>query len=258
MQLDLKKLLICSVMVLLIVISAFPIANFAQNPANHEKIMASIDRSIENVLQLTAVTTAASASITLLPDDAATPIAEKLADFTEYFLVILCVLYAEKYALALTGIMAFRVLLPLALAFLAIGLYWRGDLMHRLAFRFGLVALAVWLAIPLSIGASDKINAAYQDSLDATILSTEAFTDQTNQLSQAGEDRGLFDSILEKLSESVNSLVSKATAAANQLVEHLAVMIVTSCIIPLLILILFIWIIKALTGIQLPKKRPAV
>ena len=63
---------------------------------------------METVLKLTASSTAASAGITAIPGDAGTPIAEKLADFSEYGILILCVLYAEKYLLSILGSGVFK------------------------------------------------------------------------------------------------------------------------------------------------------
>ncbi len=47
-------------------------------------------------LELTAAATAASAAITLIPGDAGTPIADKLADLSSYFLIVVCAIYLEK------------------------------------------------------------------------------------------------------------------------------------------------------------------
>ena len=42
--------------------------------------------------------------------------------------------------------------------------------------------------------------------------------------------------------------------ALNRFVESLAVMIVTACIIPLLVLLFFLWLIRQLTGVDLAAK----
>lgn len=68
------------------------------------------------MLELTAASTAASAAITLLPGDTATPIAEKLADLSGYFLIVLCAIFLEKYLLTITSYVSFTILIPAACA----------------------------------------------------------------------------------------------------------------------------------------------
>ena len=94
MEKTLTKTLAVVVLILLALVSGLFIADRAADPASHQEVMASIDQKTNTVLKLTAASTAASVGISAIPDDMATPIAEKLADFTEYFLLILCVLYA--------------------------------------------------------------------------------------------------------------------------------------------------------------------
>lgn len=246
--LNLRNILIVALLVLVSVISFFPIADWAAQPETHDHIIASIDNNIGTVLRLTATSTAASAAISMIPDDTATPIADKLADFTEYFLLILCVLYAEKYLLTLIGTLAFKLLIPAACACLAVGLFWKPELVSRLGCKLALFAVAASLAIPVSIAASDRIYATYEQSIEQTIVSAESFTEETSQLSQAGGDSGVLATILSKISETVSSLTRKATAVVNDMLEMLAVMIVTSCVIPILVLLFFVWLVKLLTG----------
>ena len=56
----------------------------------------SLDDKKTTALELTAAATAASAAITLIPGDAGTPIADKLADLSSYFLCCRFVLDSKK------------------------------------------------------------------------------------------------------------------------------------------------------------------
>ena len=64
----------------------------------------SLDDKKTTALELTAAATAASAAITLIPGDAGTPIADKLADLSSYFLIVVCAIYLEKYLVTITGL----------------------------------------------------------------------------------------------------------------------------------------------------------
>lgn len=259
MEQNLKKILFAALLVLLALISFLFLADRAASPQTHTATVQSIDGKIDTVLKLTATSTVASAGISAIPGDTATPIANKLADFSEYFLVILCVLYAEKYLLTIIGAGTFKILIPLACFFAAVGLFRYPQAMKRLAAKAALVGLALYFVIPASIRVSDMIYDVYRQSIDTTISSAEALNDDTSALLEAAEDQGLISSILDRLSESAESLTSRAADILNRFIETLAVMIVTSCVIPILVLLFILWIIKLLTGlgfsVPLPRRQ---
>ena len=256
MENSLRKVLIALLLVLIGVVSFMFFGDMAMNPENHAKTIAAIDEKTETVLKLTGVSTLASAGVSAIPGDTATPIADKLADFTEYFLLILCVLYSEKYLLTIIGAGAFKVLIPCACVLMIIGLFRNPKMFNRLAVKFTVLGLALYLVIPLSITMSDMIYDNYKDSIETTIASAEALSDETSILSEAQEDEGVIQSILNRISETADSLTDKAANILNRFVETLAVMIVTSCIIPILVLVFFVWIVKMITGIDLSDSFP--
>lgn len=246
----LKKILAAALIVLLAVVSFFPVAQRASSLETHAQTIASIDGKVETVLKLTATSTLASAAISAIPGDTATPISEKLADFTEYFLLILCVLYAEKYLLTIIGAGVFRYLIPLACVILLLALFTRSESKKLLARKLIFVSLALFLTIPASVRVSDMIYDTYKISIDETITATEQFTDETGELADAGESQSRIAAILDRLQQSANDLSDRAAKILNRFIEALAVMIVTSCIIPLLVLVFFVWLIKVLAGVE--------
>ena len=243
------KIVICIALIAIAVVSFFPIAERYTSPDRYTDYVVSIDEKTETVLKLMAASTVTSAGITAIPGDTATPIAEKLADFSEYFLLILCMLYAEKYLLTIIPYGVFKGLVPLACALFGVGLVWNGQVMRRQGFKLLLIAVALLLVIPLSVRTSDMIYNTYQDSIDTTIASAEALTEETEELA-AAKDANMLDRILNRLSETTGGMVDKASTVLNRFVETLAVMIVTSCLIPILVLLCFLWIVKQLTGID--------
>ena len=243
MENTLKRVLAAALLVLLAVVSFVFIAERASAPETHAKTTASIDEKVETVMKLTATATLTSAGITALPGDAATPIAEKLADFTEYFLLVLTVLYAEKYLLTVLGAGAFKVLIPLACVLLGVSLFWANRRVRTLAARLALLALALYFVIPASITVSDLIYDAYRETIDTTVSSAQELTAEAEEAS---------DGLLSQLA----ALPRKAADTLSRFVETLAVLIVTSCLIPLLVLVFFLWLIKQLMGADLMPMLP--
>ena len=174
--------------------------------------------------------------------------------------MILCVLYAEKYLLAIIPAGVFRLLVPLACAFFIVGALRSSRRWAVQGGRFLLAGLLLLCVIPLSLKLSDTIYDRYQDSINETILSAEALTETTDELVQAQEDQGLIEKILGKIKETTGSLTNRAAETLNRFVEAVAVMIVTSCVIPILVLLFFVWVIKQLTGVDLrdyaPRRHP--
>ena len=266
MDKKLIKVLVSLLLVLLAALSFFPVARLADNSALSRKLLDSIDEKTTTVLKLTSASAAASAGISAIPGDTATPIAEKLADLTGYFLIILSVLYTEKALLTLLGAAAFKVFVPLSCALGLCGIWiWKKG--RFLAGKLLLFTAAVVVAIPLSLLISDGVYEKYSAQIDRTLDSSEELSDETAPLTDA--DESLIQSILNKLSETATSLSDKAADLLNHYVESVAILIVTSCILPCLGLALIVWLIKLLfgfdvvsrfkpmTGAEHPVQRPA-
>ena len=245
----LKKTAAVLLLVLVGLFSCFFLADRLSAPELYARYIVSIEDKTETVLRLTATATLASAGISAIPGDMATPIAAKLADFSEYFLLILCVLYSEKYLLTIIPLVACRYLVPLICGVFAVGRVKLNKAVDRLGFKLVLLTLGVALIIPMSLGVSDLIYDTYRQSIDQTITEAEALTDETAALAEA--ETGGISAILNRLSETVESLTHKASNILNRFVETLAVLIVTSCILPLIVLLFFFWIFKRVAGVDL-------
>ena len=256
MEKTLGKVLVAVLLILAALLSFLVAAEWAMKPETHEGDIASIDDKVDTVLKLTAASTVASAGLSAMPGDMTTPIAEKLADFTEYFLLILCVLYSEKYLLTLLGIGAFRILIPVACLMGVVAQFFQPAVLKRLGIKLAVLGLAFYFVIPLSLKASDMIYEIYSASIDTTIASAEELSQETEQLAEAAKDKSAISMVLERLTETAEGLTKRAASLLNRFVETLAVMIVTSCVIPLLVLLFFLWTIRQVTGLDLHGLRP--
>ncbi len=241
MKISRKSILICLLLIFAGVLSFFTLGNKFAAPEAYRGLVSSIDKKTDDALLLTGTVTVASAAVTLLPGDVATPVAEKIADFTEYFLVALVVLYAEKYLLPIIGFTAFKFLIPAAcLLFLIAFLTKKGVTASRMAIRLLSFTIILWLAIPVSIRVSDIVYNTYVDSIDSTLRDAEELT---RDISIFSDSNG-------------TAFVERATDLVNGLLQALTISIVTSCVIPILVLLLFIWLSRVLLGIVMPVPLP--
>ena len=249
---SLKIILITVACILIAALSFFFLAGILSSPETYAGIIRSIDDKVETVLKLTASSTAASAGITAIPGDAGTPIAEKLADFSEYGILILCVLYAEKYLLSILGSGVFKFIIPIACILYPIGFFRDLDGIRPILKKIAIVSLALYFVIPLSVHISDRIYDTYQASIDNTISAAEDLAEDATLAGSSAEDQNAIQRIWGYLSESASSFADRGAEILNRFIESLAVMIVTSCVIPILVLLFSLWIINQVFGFSIP------
>lgn len=98
-----KKEVKAGLLVLLAVISFFVIADSTFIRELNAGLVSSLDGKKNTVAALAATSVATSTSITLLPNDIGSPVAENIADLTNYIVVIFGAIWLQKY---LVGIAA--------------------------------------------------------------------------------------------------------------------------------------------------------
>ena len=252
------------------VISFFLLGAHFSSPDTYAGTIESLDAKKSTVMELVGASTAASGAITLLPGDAGTPIAEKLVDLSSDFLIVLCAIYLEKYLLTVLGFAAFKILMPAACALGIAALLvkperWRKVFLQSAA-KLALLGIATFLLVPTSVLVSNMIESTYQDSIDETLATAQQSTQELETASQesasgetAQEEEGgnFLENLMEPASSLVENLTTDARAALanlqdslNKFIEALALMIVTSCVIPIVVLLFFLWIVKAILGIN--------
>ena len=304
-----KRYIYAIIPLIVALISFFPIGKMATDPARYAKTIAALDEKKTIVMELTAASTASSAAITLIPGDVATPLADKLADISGYFVIVICALYLEKYLLTILGFAAFKILIPAACVLLSAAILQKRqtgkETLVKMAVKIAMFGLAIFLVVPASVKASDMISATYQDSIDSTLeqarKSAEELESENAEQNTSGETEGTSDGKAAAVGEKAVSASEKAVSASetvaaekaeteswwdaivsaakgiagdaksaaiglldefqqivNHLIEALAVLIVTSCLIPILVILFFMWIIRTVLSldfnIRIPKR----
>ena len=216
----------------------------------------SLDDKKTTALELTAAATAASAAITLIPGDIGTPIADKLADLSSYFLIVVCAIYLEKYLVTITGLAAFKLLIPIGCILLSLCFGFKKDLGRTIACKLVLFGLAIYLVVPVSVRVADLIDATYGASMENTIASAKQATeaDTQSQGSSSSDDGGkssFWSGLVDKVENTVTGAKVNLENTLNRFIEAIAVMLVTSCVIPILVLLFFVWLVKLVLGVNI-------
>lgn len=220
-----------------------------------------IDAKKDNVLALTTSTIALSAAISALPDDTGTPVAEQLTQLSGNLGIVLAALYLEKYLLTILGFLSFGVLGPAAFVLLAASLLVHGHLstghtLFTLGVRILLVGIIAVAVVPTSVWVTQRIDETYQISISQTEPEGSAEESEPAD-SESQENKNFWDNIasgaaqlVSNLKDGIKSVTDGVVEQVTNLIEGAIVMIVTSCLVPLLVLAVFLWMGHSLVGID--------
>ena len=176
-----KQIIHAAIPLIIALLSIFVVARFATSTDFHANTIASLNESKKTVSELIAASTAASAAITVIPGDVATPIAEKLADVSGYFIIVICAIYLELYLLTITGYVAFYFLIPIACILALVYQFYKKDILKQLAGKLIVFAVIIVSVIPISVKISDIITASYGSSIEQTLENAKKTTDEIQQ-----------------------------------------------------------------------------
>ena len=200
--LNYKKIMIVALLTLLAVISITKIAPAAADPANHKHSIEQTEEKIASVMTLSGGAAATSATLSLLPGDMCTPLAEQL--------------------------------IPLACLFVCIAVVAGKQNLTRTAVKIALIGVIIFGIVPASVKLSDMV---YQTQASKV---NDAIDDYNNLEIEGDAESGLFN----EFSTITTETIENVSSFMDNLLESLAVMIVTSCVIPLLVFFFLVWLVK--------------
>ena len=239
-----------------IILSCTLIGTKMTDPATYSHTIEVLDHNRTTVLGLSAASAAASAAISALPTDLCSPLSEQLSEFASWFLLILSVVFLEKYLLTIFGFVASYILIPAGCGALLIHCFFPARFLQSIGPKLIAVGAALLLVIPTSVWVCDQVNAIYSKSIEITVQSANAVSDNlTGEMSDGTEENtAVIDeakTILGDLSGSVAGVIDQFRNVLNRFIEATAVMIVTNCLIPIFVILFFAWIVKTLFNVQI-------
>lgn len=253
------------ILILVALFSNFIISRVVTSPKFNAKTIESLDEKKITVMKLAAASAATSTALTLLPGDIATPISNQIAELSKYFLLILSVILLEKMLVAVVGYISFSYIIPLACILGIVFIIWEKEIFKTLAIKLSIFALIIFLAIPVSMKASDLIYGTHKDSIQETVDTTENNkeyieekskelpVEEKNLLEKIG---GYLSDITAKIGSGVSDAVKKGEENFSAFLDAVSTLIITTCVVPLIVILIFIWSIKILFSfdIKLPKR----
>lgn len=267
-------ILVCAVIAL---VSFFGISKWATSVDTYSGVIETLNDLQKKALEITGTSTVLATGAATIPGDATTPVANKLADLAGYMVIVYAAILIEKYLLTLTGFVAFKICLPIGCMLAAAGrlfrTQWRGFL-YRVSAKCVILGLLLWCLVPASAWVTNWINDTYKNSysINSELVeeSRKAVEDSVENSDESSESKvqeeeggfsisNVLSDFADKVSNAAQSAGQIATDkieefqdALNQMIEGVAVMIVTTCVVPILVLMAFMGVLKFVTGLNLP------
>lgn len=263
-----KKIMGIVLLLLVALLSFNKISVVTSSPETYASMIESLDEKRNTVTGLIATSTATSAAITVLPDDVGTPIAEKIADLSTYFLIVLGAIFLEKILLTVGGYVTFKYIVPI-LCFVAISAIlirkktWR-TFCYNLIVRMLLFGFVLCIVTPVSIQISTVVENLHATSINESVEKVKESAesmDESDSDNESQKKEGFVSGLVSKVTDLVEGITSGVTQTLdavqnylNNLIEAFAIFMVTTCIIPIVVLIILILAVKWIfNSISLPK-----
>lgn len=256
------KYAIVALLVVAALFSGFGLRPKYEQPESWASTVQVLDEKKANVLALTTAAITLSAGISAIPDDTGTPIAEQLSQLAGNLGIVLAMLYLEKYLLTILSFLSLGILIPLSCTLFVFALllhnrFSTSRILRVAATRILVVAFIALAVVPASVWVTERIDQTYEVSIEtqAAASADDAQADTGNQSAQSSGN--LIDDLVNAATNLGNTITSGLqnvtegiVTKVNNLIEGAIVMIVTSCVIPLLVLAVFLWLGHTLLGID--------
>lgn len=245
-----KKVITIVVLLLVAILSATVVKNRATAIETHTKTLETLDEKKATALKLTTAAAVTSTAISLIPGDAATPIAEQVSELTGPLLLVVCAIYLEKFLLTTMGYFSFGIIIPLACILAGISLFYKSFNLKSLAVKLLIFAIAIYGIIPASAKVMNLIEETFESSISATFDTVEGISEEADE-AVAEEDSSGFMDFLTGIGEQVTGYVENAKAAVGIFIDAIAILLITTCLTPVVVVLLFVCLIKALFGLTI-------
>ena len=244
------------VLVLIGVFSFFVITSWLPDRGFIQDSLESVEESSNTVMKFSAATLSTSLTISALPDDFATPLADSLADMNIYFIAILVMLHFEQLLIRYGVKLAFAIAIPAACGIGILSILLKKDLLKGIAARVAVLGLAVALVVPCSTHITNYVAADLTTYVENTIVDTEDGADKLNEAMEGGaEEQTIFEKLSDLFQTAINdmsNLMSHFQNTIRKCMNSIAILILTYCLMPLVNFFILKWILKETFHIALP------
>lgn len=220
-----------------------------------QESLESLEEAQNTIMKFSGATLSTSLAISALPDDFASPLADTIADLNTYFIFMFAVIFVEKLIVVEGTNIALTYIIPVACALYMLYIISSKGVFRNFAIKLLILGISVVMVIPFSTHFTETICHDYLVYVDETIAETEAGANKINEvMSSDEEDTPLFDKLSDAFKtvvQGVSDLLTYFNNIIKKCVNSVAVMLVTTFVLPFLMLMLFRWLLKELFAIHI-------
>ena len=259
-----KKFISVGLIIVLVLISVFPVTQKTTDMENYSSIIESIEEKEKVVTGVIVGSAVVSTVLAAIPGDATTPVATHVLDLSKYLIVVLVVLVLEKTLLPLIGLVSFTYIVPIGLALLAIFIFTNKKWMKDLAIKLVTFGLILALIIPVGVGVSDLIYKENQDTINQAIEEIENMDVEDGKINVVDGDFKLteipkyVENIIANIKNSTQVATNKIEGYINVFINATVMLMVTCMVIPVGLVFALLWLVKTLFALKFDIKIPKI
>lgn len=261
---DKRKIVIIAILIFTMLLSMF-VAPFVVGKIHIiETAQETLDAKKDAVVAITATAATVSVAVAAMPGDSTTPLANQIAELDIFFIIVLIAIYMLKILLFASTSLSFKFLFPIACALLIAYVLSNVSYLKRLAIKLIIFGLIIFLTVPISVKTMNVVDTALKTQEKIETVAIDEVAD-TEAVKVEDEEKNWWIKFWDNVVEKVEQVSNKVTAATkemyqkaknkfSELVDIVASLIITCCVIPLLVVIFLAWILKILFGINIQPK----
>lgn len=215
-----------------------------------------LEETQQTIMTFSGTTIATSLAISALPDDFASPLASTVSDLNTYFIFMFAVIFVEKLIVLEGTKIALAYIIPAACLLYVVFILTTKEVFKNFATKLLVLGISLVIVIPFSTHFTDTVCEDYLDYVDETIAEANAGAAKINEvMASSNEDSTFFDKLSNAFKTAIQSVSDLLTYFRNVIkkcVNSIAIMLVTTFVVPLLILMLFRWLLNELFALHLP------
>lgn len=264
-KLNIKRGIWVTVLAIIVLLSIFVISPLVSSPEFHSKSIQTLDDKKISVLKISTAAVGISTGLAAFPGDATTPIANQILNLSSYLIIVIGAIFLEKLLLTITGYISFTYIIPISCVLFGIYLYIKNDMIRNLAIKLCTFGIVLFLIVPISLKVSELVENTCQSTINQTIEDAESIENMaeanTSEQETSEEESG-WSGLTSKVKDGISTIGNniekikeKGERALNNLIDSIAVWIITCCVIPIAVIIIFVLIIKSIFSVTIPTTK---
>lgn len=221
-----------------------------------QETIAHLEESQNKIMKFSGTTISTSVALSALPDDFASPLAGTIADMNTYFIFMFAVIFVEKLIVIIGSKISLMYLIPFACILYIASLLTTKEIFKTFATKLLILGISLVIVIPFSTHFTETVCKDYLTYVDETIAETDAGTSKINEImSSTDENKTFFEKISDAFKtaiQDVTDLLAYFKNVVKKCVNSIAIMLVTTFVLPFLMLLLFRWLLTELFALHLP------